>query len=309
MEVTLVNLSNNLYEESRFRLNTSAQSFNINRIESYDFDDIKESSFFKDNESILSQPKGIGYWLWKPYIILEAFNKLAEDDIVIYCDAGLEVIADLQPLINICAHKEPILLFGNANQLNYEWTKRDCFVLMNCDESEYWHAPHCDAAFSLWRKNELSISFLNEWLKYGSDERIITDLPNTCGKENLPGFADHRWDQSILSLLAQKRKINLYRMPTQFGNHYKEHCYRISKEFLCVNQSKQGRIDYYHFLPYYNSPYGQLLNHHRSKKVLETPHTNISHATRKQASSIYKKLFRRTIKKLFRVLGYKLVKS
>lgn len=271
MNIILTNLSNDLYDDSRFKLNESASKQSIAQIESYSFNDLKNTHFYRQHEHILKQPKGIGYWLWKPYIILESLQKISDGDIVVYSDCGIEIIADLNPLYDICSNHEPIMLFANSNFSNNTWTKRDCFVLMDCDSPFYWFGPHCDAAFSLWRKCPQSVAFLNEWIKYGSDERIITDLPNTSGKNNLPEFIDHRWDQSILSLLAQKYGVNLYRMPTQFGNHYKTINLRVPGEFNCVNQKERSQVEYYHIIPMYNSQYMQLLNHHRSKKVMDIP--------------------------------------
>jgi hypothetical protein len=283
MKVVLTNLANKLYEESRFRLNNSAKQNGIVHIDSYDFEDIKKSSFYLANKTILNHPKGIGYWLWKPYIILEAMKSLSDGDIVIYSDCGIEVIDNLLPLINICKEQQPIVLFANGDFKNLMWTKRDCFVLMGCDCELYWNGRHCDAAFSLFRKSEASLSFLNEWLQYGSNEKIITDLPNQCGKENLPGFIEHRWDQSVLSLLAQLHQVPLFRMPTQFGNHYKLPEYRVKNEFNCVNQLHQKQVRNYVKEPYTNSPYTQLLNHHRTKSgvAAEENINNISHKIKK----------------------------
>jgi hypothetical protein len=265
MRIVLTNLSNKLFENSRSRLNESARKFGIKEIRSLDFEELKTSSFYTENQEILDQPNGIGYWLWKPFIILESMKTLSEGDIVIYSDCGIEIIDRLEALISLCSESEPVLLFGNGNFTNSMWIKRDCFVLMNCDSELYWKGPHCDAAFSLFRKNKLSLQFLGDWLEYARDKRILTDLANTCGKRNLRGFLEHKWDQAILSLLAQKYQFPLYRMPSQFGNHYKIPRFRRENEFNCINQSVQVQVNYYAIIPYYNSDYPQLLNHHRTK--------------------------------------------
>jgi hypothetical protein len=51
---------------------------------------------------------------------------------------------------------------------------------------------------------------LSEYLSYCRDERVLTELPNQCGLENLDGFREHRWEQSIMSLLVEKHKIPTY---------------------------------------------------------------------------------------------------
>ena len=266
MRVVLTNLSNKLYEESRFRLNTSALQHGIKEINSFDFEDIKKYPFYENNKKILDTPKGIGYWSWKPFIILEAMKNIEDGDIIVYADCGIEIIENIDPLLSICKESNPVLLFANANFENRTWTKRDCFILMNCDTKEYWNGQHCDAAFSLFRKSKESLEFLHEWLHYCCIEHIISSSPNTGGKKNIVGFREHRWDQSILSVLAIKHHIELYRMPTQFGNHYKARQYRIVGEFNCINQLYQQQVTFYSKNAYLNSPYYQLTDHHRSKK-------------------------------------------
>jgi len=265
MRVVLTNLSNKSFEESRFRLNRSAERFGIAENRSYDFEDIRKTPFFQDNRAILDQPTGMGYWLWKPFVILETLNELPDGSIVVYSDSGIEIIAALDPLLTICREQVPIMLFGNSDLQNAQWTKRDCFILMDCDSEYYWKGPHCDAAFALFRKCEQTMLFVREWLDYCRDVRILTDQPNTCGKRDLPDFVEHRRDQAVLSLLAQRNRLPLFRMPTQFGNHYKYPAFRVAGEFNCLNQYRQIPASYYAVIPFYNSPYFQLLDHHRGQ--------------------------------------------
>jgi hypothetical protein len=234
-------------------------------VHDHDFEEIKESDFYKDNQNIFKYKKGIGYWLWKPYIILQELQKLEKGDVLIYCDSEIKIIDSLFPVIQL-TEQQAIVLFGNCMDTNNMWIKRDCFVLMDCDMSEYWFSPHCDAAFIILKKSDVAVSFVQEWLEYCKNENILTDLPNSCGKDNIEGFIDHRRDQAVLSLMAQKYQLNLFRMPTQFGNYYKMQAYRGKHEFKCKSQYNQTPVDYYAAIPYYNSPYYQLLDHHRTVK-------------------------------------------
>ena len=263
MRTVLVNLSNKLYENSRFRLNESARKWGITEIRSYDFEEIKHTPFYNSNREILDQPVGMGYWLWKPFIIRTNLETLSEGDILVYCDSGIEIIQDLAPLLSICRDEQPVVLFGNGNHLNSMWTKRDCFVLMDCDSEFYWRALQCDAGCCLFRKSPFTMQFLQEWERFACDKRILTDIPNTCGQRNLRDFVAHRHDQSVLSLLVQKYKMPLFRMPTQFGNHYKMPAFRVENEFNRLNQMSTEQVSFYAAIPYYNSPYYQLLDHHR----------------------------------------------
>ena len=203
---------------------------------------LRAEPFWNENLSILNRPRGAGYWIWKPYIILKTFETLSDGDVVLYSDAGLKVIDSLEPLFSII---NPNINDGkmffkipweNAQHIIKMWTKRDAFILTNCDKEEYWNGHMVNGATSLWIKNEKSIEFLNEWQTYIKDPRIVTDDWNTCGN-NFKGFKEHRHDQSVLSIMRIKYNYQAFRDPTQFGNAFKH-------EFT-------------------NSPYEQLFDHHR----------------------------------------------
>lgn len=292
MKVVLTNLSNESFLESRLRLNASALRFGIQAVNSYDIAAIKSTSFYAENKAILDVPRGLGYWLWKSYIIQETMRSLEAGDIVVYCDSGIEIIAPLDPLIQICAKEQPVMLFANGNLRNSMFTKRDCFILMDCDHKKYWRGIQCDGSFALFRKSPEAIQFLNEFMKYCRDERIISDNANIMGKKNLPDFVAHRHDQSILSLLAIRYRLLYYRIPTQFGNHYKMPAYRVPGEFNQVNQYRQVQVDHYAKAPMTNSPYGQLLDHHRSKKGPVATHAIKSSLFRLLSARIKRKIYR-----------------
>jgi hypothetical protein len=206
---------------------------------------LKTTEFYIKNKYILDMPRGNGLWLWKPFIILETFKMLEDGDIVLYSDAGLKIIDNLNLLFDITKSNknDGKVIFRvpwvGAKHIAKNWTKKDAFVLMNCDNEKYWNAPQTNGAVSLWVKNTKNEEFLKEWLKYIRDPRIVTDDPNMCGP-NYEGFKGHRHDQSALTILVTKYNYELYRDPTQWGNEEKS--------------------------LFINSPYGQLFHHHRNFK-------------------------------------------
>ena len=95
-------------------------------------------------------------------------------------------------------------------KLNYKerlYTKRDAFVLMNCDKPYYYNTNQFMAGIQIYKKTNFTVKFIQEWLNYCQDERIITDKKNVMGKKNYPGFIENRHDQTILSLLIKKYGI------------------------------------------------------------------------------------------------------
>lgn len=200
--------------------------------------------FYTKYKHIFEQKKGFGFFLWKPYIIHRALNHLEENDILFYIDSGNSVINDLTPLFDtVIADDKGIILFDNRDGSppgtiwkNSQWTKYDCFKKMNCLDSKYVNGNQVNASYVLLRKNKFTCDFINEFLHFCCDEEILTDLPNRYG-ENFSDFTWHRWDQSVLSLLAIKHNITIARDPSEWGTPY------ITDK------------------PLYNFP--QMFNHHR----------------------------------------------
>jgi hypothetical protein len=147
--------------------------------------------------------RGYGFWFWKPLIIKKA---LEMDEEILYTDVDYAILNPAKLKIMLDESKTGIVLFTYPFQ-NRVWTRRDCFFYMNCDEERYWNTPHLEAGVSIWRRNNYTLELLDEWSRYCTDRRILSDDQNVCGLPNFPEFRDHRHDQSILTNLKEKHGI------------------------------------------------------------------------------------------------------
>lgn len=171
---------------------------------------------------ILDQPRGAGYWLWKPFIILMVLRKhLKDGDVLFYADSGSHFVHRADPVIELCQSRRdlPLLLFTLEDEhQNRVWTKRDCFHYLGLDRPDITDAPQILGSFVVCERCPAVIDFIAEWLRCAEDERLLTDLPNTCGLPDYPEFRDHRHDQAILSLLARRDGVSLLPDISQWGN-------------------------------------------------------------------------------------------
>jgi len=238
MKLFLCSFGDKKYERSLNLLKSTALEIGkVDEVFLYTPKLLSKTEFWIKNQFILSRPRGAGYWIWKPYIMLETFSKMNDGDVLMYVDAGVRVTADLTPLKEIALQDGYVLFdLGFPNKV---WTKRDCFVLMNADEQKYWDGGQTNAFCQFYVKNEQNTLFIKEYLKYCRDARVVTDDINLCGKPNFLGFKDHRHDQSILSILTIKYGLKKHADPSQYGEENRK---------------------------LFNSPYGQLLYHHRNFK-------------------------------------------
>lgn len=175
---------------------------------------------------IMSQPRGGGYWLWKPAIILHALENCPDDTIVLYTDAGMHMVGDPAPLLaHALAH--PIMLFEHTfpipdGPISYPtglWTKRDCFVLLGGDTPAVHQAQQLMSGVQIYRNGPQARDFLRETFAATADSRVLTDQPNTQGLDNLPGFREHRHDQSVLTIVACRHDLPHFPDPTQYGHN------------------------------------------------------------------------------------------
>lgn len=207
--IYLVSFASPSYQPYREQLNASALQFGVDRVISYSPSDLEGTVFARDHQELLQHEKGNGLWLWKPYILLDSLSKAEENAVILYSDADNRFIRPLGPLLSLCADHGGFAFFKTMSYLNKCWTKRDCFVQMQCDEPAYWNAEQVWAGFFIFHNNERSRKLLEEWLSFCVTKSVLLDGANVCGLPDFPEFIEHRYDQSVLSLLTVKYGLSV----------------------------------------------------------------------------------------------------
>lgn len=174
----------------------------------FEYDDsflIGSGYYARNKETIDTSTTGWGYCGWKGEILLDAMSKVQNEDLIFYSDVADEIY---NPKFYQWMIDRTHQLGGRFFNLNYythgQWTKRDCFVLMNCDEEEFWNHRQLEAGTIGLLKRPENIAFLKEWSRWCQLSHIIDKTPNIFGSD-LDGFVDHRCDQSILTNLVISR--------------------------------------------------------------------------------------------------------
>lgn len=188
--------------------------------------------FYEFNKEVLDQERGGGYWLWKPYVIYLQMLNAKDGDILIYSDAGVEFVNNVNEIIS--RMDEDIFFFTNGFP-HVEWCKGDVFYSIvkppvvevrkydDCIDiiSKYQH-PETDpkqvqASVIFFKVNQKTRDFVKEWLLYCQMPGFIDDSPSKL--PNYPTFAEHRHDQAILTCLQIKYGYKLHWWPTQYSEH------------------------------------------------------------------------------------------
>lgn len=191
---------------------------------------LKDSGFYDLNKEIFDQPRGAGYWLWKPYIIYRRLLEMQLGEILFYSDAGVELSADIHHVTD-CMGDNDIFLFSNGWN-HADWCKADIMARINNTISNVQHTmsgsyfslsenmlekKQVQASNMFFRVSEKSRRFVKEWLCYAQLPGLIDDSPSII--PNAPTFQENRHDQAIIGSLAIRDNIPLRWFPSSTGYH------------------------------------------------------------------------------------------
>ncbi|NIK69238.1 hypothetical protein FHT67_002675 [Paenibacillus sp. BK720] len=244
----LINYADQKYRRTqRFNSFTGRLIAKFDKVIEYTPFDIDED-FKKTNQQIFDIKRGNGLWLWKPYLIKKTLLELNDGDVLFYCDSGSFFIRNINH-IEKCLDNSDIWVSG-LPLIEKQYTKLDTFVLMDCMNEEYMNSNQASGTFIMLRKSKKSMEFVNQWLNYCCDIRILGPQKSSLGTDS-ELFIQHREDQSVLSLLLKKYRIQRHLDPSQYG--------RLPEKYYA-----EGRL---HVVEKHKQLYPTILIHHRTADV------------------------------------------
>jgi hypothetical protein len=161
--------------------------------------------------------RGVDFFCFKPFVVLDAFRRLNDGDVLLFTDADTFPVADLSPLHDLCK-RDGVVLFNARGCVNRVWTKRDCFILMGADEPRYHESWQAVGRFMLFRKGGSfpCEAFLGQWLGFTANPLINTFDPSVIAPD-YPELRQSRCEQSVLTNLAVRYGVKLYREACEYG--------------------------------------------------------------------------------------------
>jgi hypothetical protein len=198
---------------SQENLIVSSLKNGVDRTFSYGVKDI-DPFFFGVNKEILTSEIGAGYWLWKPYVVNKALLECQDGDILIYSDAGVKILENVEHIIK--QMKEDIFLFNNGWK-QVEWCKGNVLrTILGIDWRQHEDKTQVQASVIFMKVTEFTRKFMREWLMWCQIPGFIDDSKSEF---NFETFADHRHDQAILCCLQIKYGLKLHFWSTRYSEH------------------------------------------------------------------------------------------
>lgn len=242
----LINYANDAYRKAqKWNSWTGKHIAGFDKIYSFSPSDI-DKNYYERHKDILSEKRGNGLWLWKPYFINKVLNECSDGDIVFYADSGAFFVKKIDKLISSLRKNEKIWV-SDCPLLESCFTKPICFEKMGCDE-KIKNSNQIQATYLMLICCDETRSFIKEWLHYCEDYELMSpeeglDITEKRGT----GFVAHREDQSILSLLCKKKGVKAHKDPSQRGK-CPETFYNANYEYRVPehNEDRYGTVIFLH---------------------------------------------------------------
>jgi hypothetical protein len=178
-----------------------------------DLNFIKKNCYKKyfNNKNILNKKtKGFGYWIWKSILLDWILKSYAKNSIIMYADCGCEAYKDGYK--NFLYYLTQCYKYGAVFfKLPYheaEWTKMDLLKHKKINIKNVDSHNHVQATFFLIKNIKKNRELVSEWYDISCQDNYHFLDDSASVKKNHNDFIGHRHDQSILSCLVFKKKIN-----------------------------------------------------------------------------------------------------
>ena len=206
MSSTFITYGTQRYYNSLHRINDEATKMPFNKIYALNDSDLPKFTEFweRHRDFILGNPRGGGYWLWKPFLVKMVLESMSENDVLVWADAGCTLVPEKAPrLLEYfeMARSHGIVTFELTAFPHKSWSKMDTVIAMNTQDK--LDIPQIIATSFIICKRPDTVELVNKWYELCSNYHLLDDSPST--NPNDPTFQDHRHDQSILSMLVRNQ--------------------------------------------------------------------------------------------------------
>jgi len=194
------------FKNSKMRIREEAVGFGL-------FDDIKiynredMSSGFLEKTYPYINIRG-GFWLWKSFFLKKTFENMKENDYCIYLDAGCTINPNgkdrFLEYLNMLNDESGILSF-KLEWSEEQYTAEKVLRFFNAD-NRLRKESQLMSTIIILRKCDNTINLIDKYYDIAINEtHLFSDIYNN-DVDNCSDFIDHRYDQSVFSLLRKKYK-------------------------------------------------------------------------------------------------------
>ena len=213
----------NFASQREFFRETAIASGFFDEIKIFTREDIEEE-FIEQVADTIQLRRGGGYWLWKPYFIRRMLSNLAENDVLIYCDAGCMVNGvgrdRYQEYLDMLSKSETGTIDFELPFKEYEYTKKEVFDYFDTSE-DVINSNQLMATVVILRKCKYSEMLVDEWYEAACDNPFLFTDELIITPQH-PKFVANRYDQSVFSVIRKEHGANVIPDETYFLDFVRE---------------------------------------------------------------------------------------
>jgi hypothetical protein len=166
-----------------------------------------------DNFKSAKQTQGFIYYAWKPIAILDCLEKMQDNEILLYCDVGCNIVNDELAWKKLLdkVNKHGIVLscslgynHRNFGPEEYKWTQPEVFKALKVKNLDR-NSPQYQATWILLVNNLKNRAVIKSWEQRCTDNNFFLLKPNGSNLFNRSNLIYHTYDQAILSCLLKSK--------------------------------------------------------------------------------------------------------
>lgn len=194
------------FEQAKVKLIDQARKIGFTNCRSYSPLDLSKT-FINATSKFIHLKKGGGYWLWKPFILKDIFDKMQYDEVLVYLDAGCEININgksrLNQYIDIARRNNGIMAFYLKDKREYMFTNQNTFDYFKIKSyDEIYNSDQLLGGILIFVKTKKSELLINKFYQIAVESPyLFADFANEV-KDNR--FIQHRHDQSVFSILRKQ---------------------------------------------------------------------------------------------------------
>jgi hypothetical protein len=170
---------------------------------------MSDTSFWGKHQHFMetNTARGYGCWLWKPYLTKKTLERMNENDLLVYADAGCFMNKDgkarlLEYFEMLNTNHEIGNISFQMDHLDELFTKMDIFEYYNANNPAIVKTGQLVGGVYVLRKCRHTMELIDTWYDGCCQYHLIDD--STGKLPNFPTFHATRNDQSIFSVVRKK---------------------------------------------------------------------------------------------------------
>lgn len=154
---------------------------------------------------VFHEKRGGGYWSWKPDVVAQTLARLDDGDVLVYADAGCELIGGSEWFRYWKILESHDLIAQKIFQRIERWSRQTLLDEFPETLLPRLRAPQFMATVLILKKTSFTVSLIDEWRRLMIDQpELYRDVTETERARERPAFQESRHDQSILTALIYK---------------------------------------------------------------------------------------------------------